>query len=539
MSELPDKQTADKLVAGYLTTSEAFYRVIHRPTFEKEYEALWSLESPRDTVFVLQLKLVLAIGATVFDDQFTMRSTAIQWVSEAQMWASEPKFKSRLNMQSIQTDILLLIAQDRVGVHGKAAWVSAGAIMRKALHMGLHRDPSSLPPKSFLVSEMRRRLWNTLLELDTQYSFSFGGPALVTMDSFDTEPPANLDDEQLHDETPSTNAVSIYTHMSTALALRESLPTRLSIIQLLNSLHSPQKYETTLKLDSDLRVLYKLISRRLNGCRGKDGKTKPSKLELNFLHVVMSRYISALHAPYVGPSRCETTFAYSRKVVLESALRTWHTLCPSEYLNDGAMRVEGLDFSEDREWFRLAICSSGFYPVAAMSAAFQIGTELIMQIQDDEHLGPVLLRPDLLNVLNDVEKFCTRVIEAGETNIKGCLLMNVIAAYTRALSEDADKDQLSVILLDAVHKTQAKCMQLLEAMLQSQDGNKTDEVSETLRTRGDTANDWRYMVRLKCQRNIESGLFIANGCSSVFGRYTRAELWRATRTSKWKRGSRI
>ncbi len=39
------------------------YRILHIPTFQREYEALWVPDNLPDAVFLVQLKLVLAIGA--------------------------------------------------------------------------------------------------------------------------------------------------------------------------------------------------------------------------------------------------------------------------------------------------------------------------------------------------------------------------------------------------------------------------------------------------------------------------------------------
>ena len=55
------------------------------------------------------LKLILAIGATSFDETFSLRPSATQWVYEAQTWLSAPEFKSRLHLQFVQTHLLLLL----------------------------------------------------------------------------------------------------------------------------------------------------------------------------------------------------------------------------------------------------------------------------------------------------------------------------------------------------------------------------------------------------------------------------------------------
>lgn len=107
-ADLPPKDVADKLVDCYLQTTETIYRILHVPTLRRDYEALWVSDTEPDTVFLVQLKLVLAIGATTYDEQFSLRASAIQWVYGAQTWFSEPEFKSRLSIQALQTNIFCM-----------------------------------------------------------------------------------------------------------------------------------------------------------------------------------------------------------------------------------------------------------------------------------------------------------------------------------------------------------------------------------------------------------------------------------------------
>ena len=93
-ADLPPKYVADKPVDCYLRTTETIYRILHVPTLRRDYEALWVSDTEPDTVFLVQLKLVLAIGATTYDEQFSLRASAIQWLYEAQAWFSEPEFRS-------------------------------------------------------------------------------------------------------------------------------------------------------------------------------------------------------------------------------------------------------------------------------------------------------------------------------------------------------------------------------------------------------------------------------------------------------------
>jgi hypothetical protein len=202
--ELPLRDVSDALVDRYLQTTETLYRVLHIPSFRESYAALWGqheagASAQTEMGLIIQVKLVLAIGATTFDDDFSLRAVAIGWLHEALAWNSSPvNAKSRLTIQGVQNYILLLIAQDLVGVGRDMVWPSTGSLVRMAMHMGLHRDPSRLQLSvSLFTAEMRRRLWNTILELNVQSSLNVGGAPLLSLGEFDTLPPSNYFDTDL------------------------------------------------------------------------------------------------------------------------------------------------------------------------------------------------------------------------------------------------------------------------------------------------------------------------------------------------------
>lgn len=126
--DLPPREVADQLLNCYFRTTEAIYRILHIPSFKREYEALWVSDTPSDMSFLVQLKLVFAIGATTFDEKYSMRNSAIKWVYEAQTWLSEPTFKSRLNTQFLQMNILLLLAREFVDIGGDQVVSSLGEV---------------------------------------------------------------------------------------------------------------------------------------------------------------------------------------------------------------------------------------------------------------------------------------------------------------------------------------------------------------------------------------------------------------------------
>ncbi|KAL4810103.1 hypothetical protein BDV18DRAFT_156475 [Aspergillus unguis] len=483
-SELPSRIVADALVNQYLRTTESLYRILHIPTFCRKYEKLWEpTENDVDFDFIVQLKLVLALGAITYDDQFSLRTSAIQWIYEAQIWVSGPKYKARMNIQAVQTNLLLLLAQDQIGVGGESSWVSAGALLRKAIFMGLHRDPSNLPERTVLATEMHRRLWNTILEMNLHFSLAYGGAPLLCLDDFDTAPPSNFDDEQLETETrdQSPKPNEQMTQMSFARALRRTVAQRLAILKFLNDLSSHQSYEETLRLDADLRHAYKELSQTLRA-----SGSSALGFETQMIDSLMQRYFSALHIPYFGLAH-GTAYAFSRASVVESSLRIWRAACPFSFAESTNAANDG-----DNILPRLMTCSSGYYPSTIVHAAFVIAIEIRNQLQENQDsICPVPLRPDLLSVLDDAKAWVLRVIKAGETNVKGYLLISLVVAQVKGLIEGLGEERFSETLRRAVEDVAGVCLPILEGLLNAQE--EVDMSVESLTNTADGFENWNFM----------------------------------------------
>ncbi|OAQ96880.1 hypothetical protein LLEC1_04350 [Akanthomyces lecanii] len=457
-SPLPEKCVADALVKNYLENMELLYRVLHIPTFQERYDALWTSDTPPDPAFAVQVKLVLALGAVTHDETFSLRTCAMQWAYEAQTWLTEPKFKARLDIQTIQTNILLLFAQEQLGIVGDSMWISVGGLVRRAIYMGLHRDPARLPDRTILASEMHRRLWNTISELNLQSSLGSGGPVFMSMSDFDTLPPGNFDDDQLLELDPVPRPPHECTQMTLALALRETCSQRLDALRFLNDVSSGGSYEETLRLDAELRASYKLLGQRLQSCRGQGAKASLTSIELRVLDIIMYRYLTALHVPYFVAAMQEAKYAYSRAVVVDCALKVWTSLAGSPSIR-GAVSVSPPppSFDATDHLRRKVTRGMGFFTIAAMHSALLVVMELRAQLRESSGLGPKLLRPDLLAVLQQSQAWSLEVIRAGHTNVKGYLLLRIIAEHIDGMSRSLSQEALVENLLRAAMDVSETC----------------------------------------------------------------------------------
>jgi hypothetical protein len=496
-ADLPSKDVADELVDCYLRTTEAVYRILHVPSFKRDYDALWVSDSEPDTAFQIQLKLVLAIGAITFDENFSLRASAMHWVCEAQNFISKPEFKSQLNIRFLQTSILLILARETINVGGELIWISVGALFRTAVYMGLHRDPAHLTKRTTYAAEMRRRLWNTILEISLQSSIISGGPPFVTLQDFDTEPPQNFDDDQLVAEGPVPKPEDTFTHMSIAIVLRKTFPLRLAITKLLNDLRPPRPYEETLRLDTELRASYKILRRMLQGYKSSTGFV-PSQYEVRVVDVLINHYLLSLHIPFLGPALHETAYAFSRKVVTETSLKIWCASHPSSH-NIPARSINSTTTSDRDDLARFTVCGSGYFRTVAFQASLMIVVELKTQIQEEEGMGPIILRPDLYSVMENAKSWSLRCIEAGETNIKNYLLMSIVAVQIKGLMQGLGKEELPELLIkvaEAAEEAEEKCVSILKAKVSH---GSTDETSDGItqissNMQSEPMEDWDFMV---------------------------------------------
>ncbi|CAK7270507.1 hypothetical protein SEPCBS119000_004126 [Sporothrix epigloea] len=546
---LPSRQLADELVACYLRSTESLYRILHVPLFQREYDALWTslneatTNSPltkADMAFVVQLKLVLAIGAATHPSHIDLRTRAIHWFHAAQAWIAEPEYKSHLTIQALQIQILLLFAREATGIGGALIWISVGDLLRSAVYMGLHRDPDHLPKRmTVLAAEMRRRIWNTILEVVVSTSLDAGGPVMLSDSDFDTRPPSNCGDEQLDEsvlaqstgstiqadiqannkasaETPTTAALtpasqtarplSEFTSMSVAIALRETLSLRLTVCKVLNDMGPPCTYADALRLDRRFRAAYRNLTRTLQqytaaataaAADTSEQAGAPKTIDhytVALVHLAMRRYLLCLHIPFFGASLHEkTTYAYSRSVVCDTAVRLWQACCPgivdasvptADAAEFAANEAKQTSFEQkpgrtlvDPEIVRQALLGAGALRRLSMQASLLVAAEAKFQLIEDDDLGQngrTPIRQDLMAIIQTALHWSLRGIEAGETNFKGYLLWNLIDKQLDGMrrgmmaaptASAESRMTLARELVAAAEQAEAECTPIFEAML--------------------------------------------------------------------------
>lgn len=465
---VPPREISDQLVHLYFRTFESVHRVLHVSSFQHEYLQYWDDSQAASTAFVVKLLLVMAIGSCFFQDLRgppPHHSSSPQWIYTAQTWINSQTEKSRLNLSAIQIHCLLLIARQIKPVGDEFIWISAGSLIRLAMNMGLHQDSSRSPKMSIYETELRRRLWATVLEISIQSSLDSGMPPLISYNDFDCKPPSNINDEQVEEATrnpPIPRPTEVFTQTSIQIALLRSLPVRLAIVNMLNGLRSEPSYDETLRLGTYLTSACRsnsLLSQSFLNGSSSTGHLRPTVFQIKLLDILTRRFLLSLHLPYAIKAKTSPIYHFSRKVCLESSLG----------LVSYPPRLQPLDaHTQDDDYTRLIVVCGGFYKSIFVLANTTIGLELLTQLEEDS--SPFvsasinsLSRKELHKALEDALDLAARRIEAGETNAKGHVFISCMLGQIDAMLAGRSPEQG---IMDAAKKSVELVYGLMRAKME-------------------------------------------------------------------------
>lgn len=262
---VPDRSFADRLLHQYLDTVETSYRIVHVPTFLKDYEAFWASPRGARPDFVIQLLVAMAMMYCMIpggEEGFVGRSsarreTASHWINVCNYWF-ESQSKKHVAVVNYQLQIQIWLAKCINCIKVKRIWTDSGGLVRRFMAAGLHREPSLLCSKiNAFDCEMRRRLWYTVLELDLQATIDRGiTPTIGPMD-WDTNPPRNIDDESFNIDTatlPEAKPRDEFTRTSFLAWATESLPMRIELLYKINSIRNTLDHDIINAYDDKIRA---------------------------------------------------------------------------------------------------------------------------------------------------------------------------------------------------------------------------------------------------------------------------------------------
>jgi hypothetical protein len=308
---VPAREVAESLVKLYLDTFETTYRILHRPTFWRDYEAFWHSPTQASTGFVPVMLLVMATVRCMSPNESvrfslegsTVRAEAVQWIYACDAWLKEQSQKHKTTAM-YQVMCLRILASSASALKTKRAYVDAENVLNYFRSAGMHRDPHLLDDRCKpYEAEMRRRLWATITELELQASIDRGMPSSLCTITVDCLAPLNIDDDTFTESSvrlPSPRPSGAYTETSFLDISSRSLSLRISLCSLVNESSTPMEYEDVLKYEQHINDALDSIPK----WEGQETTHASTLLDLQLrqffllIHTPSSRHATSSHSRY-------------------------------------------------------------------------------------------------------------------------------------------------------------------------------------------------------------------------------------------------
>ncbi|PIG88744.1 hypothetical protein AARAC_000502 [Aspergillus arachidicola] len=394
---IPDDRTvADQLVDLYFSTFETTFRILHVPQFLEEYNDHWHPDNhgPMSTgcgdIFAAKLLSLMACATCLVDtavsgeDSQSLNEKAKSWIGAVVSWVKTLTSRARLTLDVIQVKCLLLLARQAVGHEGDLAWLAAGSLVREAITIGLHRDPSHFKGLSPYWGEIRRRLWLTIIELDLQAALETGAPVTLSEDEYDCAPPSNIDDEDLLMDSPvapTPKPITVLTRTTFQVSLAQTMGVRINIAKAVNRVRLTLSYQRILDLSEMLTTQLAKGHPALIGddsCEADSRRYRLAFRQSLFLFLIY-RCLLALHRPFflsLAETRNET-YSFSRQMCVQASLAL---LAPLEISADDLDR--GPDNEQGTVYPYLLRLRGGMFRDEFFHAAATLCFELRLQAKD-------------------------------------------------------------------------------------------------------------------------------------------------------------
>ena len=230
---------------------------------------------------------------------------------------------STTSTYSLETLMLYVISEYSRFPDGNAGiWMVMGLLVRKAMHIGLHRDPRWFPGMSPFESEIRRRLWISISQMDLLLSFQLGLPSMIRLPESDVEIPRNLHEEELYEEmneTPPSRPPNEPTLISYIIAKQHLFQVFAQVVDYLNCT-TGYSYRRVIELNKALLDAKAQIPPYLQTQRFE--KRDPSQLLLQRLQLQMfyDKTVCVLNRRFlIQPGSC-LVHRMAQKNCIQSAL---------------------------------------------------------------------------------------------------------------------------------------------------------------------------------------------------------------------------
>ena len=313
---LPNKMACDSLLDSYLTTGEGIFRIIHKTSFRREYDKYWEGREYSES-FLPRLLCILAIASSSTAEAHLLGSGhsevihAPTAVALVRIWLNSLRGKQLVDFTMLQAEVLVLYAQKSIASRAQDHWTQLGSVVRRAMTMGLHRDPSEFPQITIFGGEIRRRLWFTIMEMDVHASLFCSLPAVVRYGEYSCYPPRNLDDEELTPdmkELPKSKPMDQLTTSQLQSHAARTLPWRMRVASILARIDTVYDYNEVLEIAGKLESILDDVTCLFPRKYSPDPLQRYKDWRLRFhLDVHVRQALLALYRPFaLSTANCPT-----------------------------------------------------------------------------------------------------------------------------------------------------------------------------------------------------------------------------------------
>lgn len=328
---LPSKEETDNLVNIYLDQFEQVHRIVHIPSFRRDYAKFWLPSETRNAAFTAMVLAIMGISSCLgaqmpprFEKMMSCsHANAIRWIEAVDRWQERQSQKHR-RLIHYQIACLVYLAKRINTMKKKRFWKTAGAMTQDAICVGLHREPSHMSDKiSPFNQEMRRRLWATIQSYDLQASFDHGLTSIQCSLHYDVNPPRNIDDDEFDEDTkelPPSRPANEYTFSSYQQLSRRSLPLRLELSRVLTGPRDSLDYDSVIRYTNEInQEIDSLPSWDVADTSSDQGVLKKPLLAYTLLHIQLRQYIIPLHQPFLRLRKANSKYQYSEIIYYNAA----------------------------------------------------------------------------------------------------------------------------------------------------------------------------------------------------------------------------
>ena len=332
LANFPPKPVADKLITRYFNSENPGVRILHGPTFRKEYERHWASPSQTSIVWLGMCFSMMCLAFQSYhraaDEPVEYRGKSweqslafSEWTAQCLVHADYTQPMTHM-METLCFFLQAEYARSRDAETG--IWILGGIITRLAMRIGLHRDSKPYASISPFQGEMRRRIWNYIRSADVLLSYACGLPSMIKALSCDTALPSSLFDEEFDVDTrvlPPSRPTTELTPMSYMVAycqLTFMFGKILEETQMLKQL----SYDEIMKLDTELRHVSALVPSHLQHQSAEDSTLDPANLIMQrySLDLLYHKSQCALHRKYLSRARESPRYAYSRRTCIDACM---------------------------------------------------------------------------------------------------------------------------------------------------------------------------------------------------------------------------